>query len=97
MTADPVEQIPGGVRIHVWVQPGAKRTEVVGRHGDALKLRVAAPPEKGRANEAAEAALADLLGVRPADVALVSGTTSRSKTFEVRGVTTSQATRALLP
>jgi uncharacterized protein (TIGR00251 family) len=97
VTGDPVEQVPGGVRIHVWVQPGAKRTEVVGRHGDALKIRVAAPPEKGRANEAAGAALADLLGVKHADVTLVSGTTSRSKTFEVRGVTTSQATKALLP
>lgn len=97
MTGDPVEQIPGGVRIRVWVQPGAKRTEVVGMHGDALKLRVAAPPEKGRANEAAGAALADLLGVRASDVTLVSGTTSRSKTFEVRGVTASQARTALLP
>lgn len=90
------EPIPGGVRIHVWVQPGAKRTEVVGMHGDAVKLRVAAPPEKGRANEAAAAALADLLGVRPADVSLVSGTTSRAKIFEVRGVTAPQATTALL-
>jgi uncharacterized protein (TIGR00251 family) len=97
VTRSPVDQVPGGVRIHVWVQPGAKRTEVVGMHGDAVKLRVAAPPEKGRANEAAAAALADLLGVRPADVTLVSGTTSRSKTFEVRGITTSQATMALLP
>lgn len=97
MTGDPVEQIPGGVRIHVWVQPGAKRTEVVGMHADAVKLRVAAPPEKGRANEAAGAALAYLLGVRASDVTLVSGATSRSKTFEVRGVTASQATEALLP
>jgi len=96
VTESPVEVIPGGVRIHVWVQPGAKRTEVVGMHGDALKLRVAAPPEKGRANEAAGAALAALLGVRPADVTLASGITSRSKTFEVRGVTASQATTALL-
>lgn len=97
MTGDPFEEVAGGVRIHVWVQPGTKRTEVVGMHGDAVKLRVTAPPEKGRANEAAAATLADLLGVRPSDVTLVSGTTSRSKTFEVRGVTASQARTALLP
>ena len=51
------------VRITVRVSPGARRTEVVGRHGDGWRVRVAAPPERGRANEALLEHLAELLGV----------------------------------
>lgn len=69
------------LRVHV--QPGAGRTEVVGRHGDALKVKVAAPPEGGRANAAVAQLLASTLGVAPAMVNLVSGATSRSKRFRV--------------
>lgn len=72
------------VRLHV--QPGAGRTEVVGRHGDALKVRVAAPPERGRANEACGRLLADVFRVTPAAVVLVAGEASRSKRFAVEGV-----------
>jgi uncharacterized protein len=72
------------VRVHV--QPGAGRTAVVGRHGDALKLKVGAPPEQGRANEACAALLAEILGIKPADVALSSGGSSRTKRFTVSGI-----------
>jgi len=68
------------------VQPGAGRTAVVGRHGDALKLRVAAPPENGRANDACVALLADLTGVEPTAIELVGGATSRAKRFKLTSV-----------
>ena len=85
----------GTVLVRVHVQPGAGRTQVVGRHGDALKVRVAAPPEKGRANDAVTALLADLLGAAPADVTVESGATSRGKRIAVKGVDAEEAARRL--
>ena len=76
----------GTVVLQVHVQPGAGRSAVVGRHGTALKVRVAAAPEGGRANEATAALLAETFGVRPSDVELVSGPASRSKQFKLTGV-----------
>jgi uncharacterized protein (TIGR00251 family) len=72
-------------RIAVVVSPGAKRSEVVGRQGDAWKLRVAAPPERGRANAAVCVLLAEVLGVPAASVRVVAGGTSRRKVIEVDG------------
>jgi uncharacterized protein (TIGR00251 family) len=65
------------------VQPGAKRTEIAGIHGEALKIRLAAPPVEGKANAALRAFIAERLDVRIADVELVRGETSRSKTLRV--------------
>ncbi len=72
------------LRLHV--QPGAGRSEVIGRHGDALKVRVAAAPEGGRANQACERLLAELFEVKVSAVHLVAGASSRSKRFAVEGV-----------
>jgi len=72
--------------VHVHVQPGAGRSAVVGRHGDAVKIRVAAPPVEGRANAAAVGVIAEALGVKDADVELTSGEASRTKRFRVRGL-----------
>lgn len=74
------------VVLRVHVQPRAGRTAVVGRHGDAVKLRVAAPPVDDRANVAAAALLAELFGTAVSDVELVSGGRSRVKRFRLRGV-----------
>lgn len=74
------------VVLRVHVQPAAGRSAVVGRHGDALKVRVAAAPEGGRATEACAALLADTFGVTRAQVELVSGPSSRSKQFKLSGV-----------
>ncbi|MDQ1375735.1 MAG: uncharacterized protein QOJ09_3073 [Actinomycetota bacterium] len=76
----------GAVLLRLHVQPGAGRSAVVGRHGDALKVRVAAPPTGGRANDAVLALIADTLGVKAADVELVGGDSSRSKRVRVKGV-----------
>ncbi|HVL06176.1 MAG TPA: DUF167 domain-containing protein [Acidimicrobiales bacterium] len=74
------------VVLHVHVQPGAGRSAVVGRHGTALKVRVAAAPEGGRANEACAELLADTFGLQRAQVELVSGPSSRTKQFKLTGV-----------
>lgn len=71
------------VALAVHVQPGAGRTAVVGRHGTALKVRVAAPPTGGRANEACRTLLAETFGVKPTAVELVGGETSRAKRFRI--------------
>ena len=76
----------------VWVVPGAKRSQVVGYHGDALRVRVAAPPEKGRANRAVIDLLEDLLGFR---LRLMSGAGSRRKRFVVVGVAPSEVSARL--
>ena len=89
----------GGVIVAVHVQPRAGRTHVAGRHGDALRIRVAAPPVEGRATEAARVALAEALGVAPAAVTLVAGERSRLKRFRVAGLSMDDAkgrVRALL-
>jgi len=65
------------------VQPGAKRTEVAGVHGDALRIRLAAPPVEGKANAALLRFLADAFDVPLRNVTLVRGETSRSKTVRI--------------
>ncbi len=65
------------------VQPGAKKSEVVGLHGDALKLRIASPPVDGRANAALITFLAAALEVPKQSFAVVRGETSRRKTVRV--------------
>lgn len=73
-----LRSVDGGVEIRVWVVPGASRSSIDGLHGSALKVRVTAPPERGKAN----AAVADLLSATlGTSVTLVAGTTSRTKTF----------------
>jgi uncharacterized protein (TIGR00251 family) len=68
------------------VQPGAKRSEVVGLHGERLKIRVAAPALDGRANDALIAFVTEALRVPRRDVSLVSGERSRDKLIAVAGV-----------
>jgi uncharacterized protein (TIGR00251 family) len=82
-------------RITVTVTPGAKRTELVGRHGDGWKARVAAPPEGGRANAALGALLADALGVRRDQVTVVAGRASRRKIVDIDGLDPGEIARRL--
>ncbi len=78
---------PGGVDIHVKVVPGASRDTIAGPLGDTLKLRVSAPPEKGKANKAVCKLLADALGIHTRDVEVVSGHTASRKTIRATGIT----------
>ena len=73
-------------RIAIVVSSGSARTELVGRHGDAWKIRVFAPPERGRANAAVVELLASLLGVARTDVSVVAGKASRRKVVDVAGL-----------
>jgi len=75
-----------GVTLRLHIQPGAKKTEVTGLHGEALKIRLAAPPVDGKANACLIAFLAGRLGVAKAAISLVSGDTSRAKRVRITGV-----------
>ncbi len=84
-----------GVRLRVQVQPRASRTELAGQHGDALKVRVAAPPVDGAANEALVRFLAERLGVARAAVTVAAGGGSRSKVLRIEGLGMTEAARRL--
>ena len=75
--------------------PGSARPAVVGRHGDSWKVRVAAAPERGRANDAVLALLAEALALPRASVSLVSGGSSRDKIVEVSGIDPDETDRRL--
>ena len=81
--SDWFRQIPGGFLITVHCQPGARKSEVAGVHGAALKIRVAAPPLEGRANAALATFVAGALGVPRSRVSVVKGESSRQKTVLV--------------
>ena len=78
-------------RLRLRVSPGAARSRVVGRHGEAWKVRVAAPPEDGKANDAVLDLLADVLRVPRGRVELVSGRTARDKVVALRGLSADEA------
>ena len=82
-------------RLRLRVAPGAARASVVGRYGDAWKVRVAAPPAGGRANDAVVRLLADTLGLPRRAVTLVSGHGGRDKIVELAGVGPEQIERRL--
>ena len=85
-----------GVVLSLHVQPGAKKTEMVGPHGDALKIRLVAPPVDGKANECLLEYVADTLNIPKRQVTLVSGLSSRSKRVVVVGMTAAEVERRLL-
>lgn len=76
----------GNVLLAVHVQPGARRPGVVGRHGEALKVRVTAPPVDGKANQAVIALLASALEVPASSVQVTAGASSRRKRLRITGV-----------
>ncbi len=77
---------PGGVGtlLPLKVVPGASRSRVVGPHGDALRVQVAAPPERGKANDAVRELLAEALRVRRSDIEITQGAGSPRKIAHVR-------------
>ena len=82
-------------RVRLRVSPGAKSAQVVGRHGEAWKVRVAAPAEGGRANEAVVRLLAETLSLSRDAVTLVSGHGARDKIVQLTGLDSTQIERRL--
>ena len=86
---------PRTTRLRLPVSPGADRSEIVGRHGDAWRIRVAAAPERGKANASVVELLAGTLGLARRAVRVVAGEASRNKVVEVDGLTLDEAERRL--
>jgi uncharacterized protein (TIGR00251 family) len=82
-------------RLRLRVSPGARRSEVVGRHGEGWKVRVAAPPEAGRANEAVLDLLAEELELPRRSLSIVSGHGSREKVVLMEGIDRAESERRL--
>ncbi len=81
-----VEEKNGGVVFGVKVVPGSSRTALAGILGDLLKVKVAAPPERGKANKCLVEFLAKQLGVKKNQIAITSGQTNPVKTIQVAGI-----------
>ena len=84
-----------GSRLAVQVVPRASKSEICGLQGDALKVRLQAPPVDGKANKALCEFIAGKLGVAVREVVLVSGATSRDKVVKASGVDAAVATEKL--
>jgi uncharacterized protein (TIGR00251 family) len=85
----------GGAAFPVRVTPRASKNEISGRHGDAIKVRLAAPPVEGAANEALVSFLAEKLGVRANQIEIIAGHASRDKIVCVVGLTPQQVEERL--
>jgi uncharacterized protein YggU (UPF0235/DUF167 family) len=76
-------EVEGGVRLRLRVRAGARQNALLGTHAGALKLSVTAAPEKGKANKALLALLADRLDLSASSIELVSGASAQDKTVVV--------------
>jgi len=91
----PLEPVEGGIRLRLHIQPRAATSSLAGLHGDRLRVRLAAPPVDGAANEELVRFLARLLDVPLRAVEITAGHGSRQKTVVVDGVEPGVAARAL--
>lgn len=85
----------GSILIAIKAVPGASRDAIAGTLGERLKVRIAAPPEGGKANKAIIALLARKLGVKDRDIELVTGAANPEKLFRVRCIDAAHAERVL--
>ena len=95
MAEDWLRESAGRTTLTLHIQPGAKKTEVAGQHGDALKIRPAAPPVDGKAHAALINFVADRLGLAKSAVSLKSGQTSRRKVLEITAAPQDTAQRLM--
>jgi len=83
------------ITLKIHLQPRASRDGIDGMHGDALKVRVTAPPLEGKANKAVRTFLAEQLGIPPAQIAIIAGQRSREKVLRISGLSRAAVERAL--
>ena len=86
-----LRDIAGGCEADLLIQPRASKTGIAGEHDGRLKIRLAAPPVDGAANEELIRWLSDVLGIPKRNIALVSGETGRRKRVQLMGITAAQA------
>lgn len=91
-----IDQVKEGVRLKVHIQPQATKSEVVGPHNGALKIRIQAPPVDGKANQTLIEFLAKKLGIPKRQIHLIHGDTSRQKTLLIEGLELEAVQKALL-
>jgi len=82
-----VSEAGGRVRFSVRVQPRAARSELAGEYGDALRIRLAAPPVDGAANDELVSFLSNVFAVARKSIRILAGETARSKLIEIEGIT----------
>lgn len=83
------------MELRVWVQPAAARSEIVGLHDEALKIRIAAPAREGRANQALVEFLGKSLGLPKSQISIVRGEKTREKVLFLRGLKAEELARKL--
>ncbi len=86
-----------GIRLRVYVRPGARKDAILGPHGEELKVDIASPPVRGAANDALKRFFADVLSISHSQVEIISGRTSRHKMIRVMGVTPDHIKAILTP
>ena len=91
----PIEPTPTGVRLRLRIQPRASSTEVAGLHGEAIRIRLAAPPVDGAANRALVDFLVVALSVPRSQVTLKSGAAGRDKVILIGGLSVAEAAKRL--
>lgn len=89
-----MNKIAGGLSLKLHVQPGAKKSEIAGIHGDRLKIRLKAPPVDGKANKELVDFLSKLFDVPKRNIEISSGLASRQKTVKIIGITEDQLTQS---
>lgn len=80
------KQNDGSLWLSVYVQPGASKSEIVGPHGDSLKIRIKAPPVEGKANEALQEFLSQQLKISKRSIQVIKGELQRNKVVRIEGV-----------
>lgn len=94
---EPPAEVLGSAKLKIKVVPGASSSGIAGWLGDDLKVRVSAPPEKGKANAAVEAVLCEALDLPGRAVRIISGETSQRKVVEIHGLSSAEILRRLAP
>ncbi|MGE5085513.1 MAG: DUF167 domain-containing protein [Bacillota bacterium] len=81
-----IEELKGGVRLHLFIQPKSSKNEIVGPHNGMLKVKITAPPVDGEANQALIEFLSKLLKIPKREITIIKGETGRQKTVDIAGV-----------